>query len=115
MDGFFVSLQAFFVMLWQQWEVKALLSQILLNFIVAVAVSVRTHDFQLAKFGEFLYKKVLPVLAVYAVARVAGDGLGIAGLAETTWGILAVTLLGDLTDNLAKLGITLPDTLKKQP
>ena len=104
---------AFLAGLWAMWEVKFLTFHILVNVVVALAAAIHLGEFQLAKIGEFLYKKLLPYLLVWAVAKVAADATNLGALALAAWAILELNLVGDLADNLSKLGIPLPDWLTK--
>jgi phage-related holin len=104
---------AFFGWLWSQWQVQVLLGHILVNVVVAVAASIVLKEFLWSKIGDFLYRKVLPFLMVYVVASGVGDAAGMAWLATVVWGVLEVNLAGDLADNLGRLGITLPGSLRK--
>ena len=98
-------LQDAFLWLWAQWEVKWLLGQIVLNFVAAVAVGVATGNFALVKLAEFLYKKVLPLVGVYAAFSFFGETVDMAWVGDVTWGLLAVRLGAELLDNLKQLGV----------
>ena len=93
------------VWLWSQWQVQVLVYHILVNVAVALAVSIWTGQFILAKTAEFLYKKILPLVLVYAVFAIVGDLLEMAWIATATWALLESLLLSDLLDNLKQLGI----------
>jgi len=107
--------QVFILWLWGFWEVKVLLLHILLNVAVAIAASVRTSEFLLGKVAEFLWKKVLPLTAVFGVLAFVGDTLEVGGLSTATWVALETMLLADLADNLKRLGLPIPDSLTKGP
>jgi hypothetical protein len=91
--------------IWGQWQVQVLVCHVMVNVVVAVAVSIATGEFVLAKTGEFLYKKVLPLVLIYAAFSAAGETLGMTWVATTTWLLLETELVGDLFDNLKKFGI----------
>lgn len=99
--------------LWSQWQVKVLVAHVLVNVVLAVAVSVRTGEFVLAKAATFLWRKVLPLVLVYGAFAFAGDALGLGGVAVATWALLETVLLGDMMDNLRKLGVPVPEGLTK--
>ena len=101
--------------LWSFWQVKFLLGHIALNLVVAIAASIRTGDFVLARTGEFLYKKVLPFLFVYAIFAIFGDATGFGAIQATAFAALEAMLAGDLLDNLYKLGVPIPPGLTKNP
>ena len=98
-------LQDAFLWLWGQWEVKWLVAQIVLNFAAAVAVGVATGNFALVKLAEFLYKKVLPLVGLYAAFSFFGETVEMAWVGDVTWGLLAVRLGAELLDNLKQLGV----------
>lgn len=114
-DSLLAQAQAFIVWLWGFWEVKVLLLHILANVVVAIAASIRTNEFLLGKLAEFLWRKVLPLVAVFGVLAFVGDTLEVGGLSTATWLALETLLLADLADNLKKLGLPIPDSLTKGP
>jgi phage-related holin len=100
---------AFLLKVVQMPDVKALLTHICVNAVVAVSAAIALKDFQLAKLFEFLWRKILPLVAVYTVARLIGDAADLSWLATTTFVMLETTLVADLVPNLQKLGIPIPD------
>lgn len=98
--------------LWSLGGVKALVAQIGLNVILAVAAAIKTDSFDLSKIGEFLYRKVAPYLLVYVAAKALGLSAGVEWLAPATYAVLAATLLGDLLENVENLGIELPSVVQ---
>ena len=100
---------------WAQWEVKVLLSHVIVNVVVAMAASIATGEFVLALVPEFLWKKVLPLVAVYGAFAVFGEASGLGAVATATWALLELKLTGDTLDNLKKLGIEwVPEGLTKE-
>lgn len=97
--------------LWALPEVQFLVYHILLNVAVAVAAAIVEGSFAFARLSEFLYKKVLPFLVVYAGARAVGNAANLAWLAASVFALLETRLLADLIDNLERLGIPIPDAL----
>lgn len=94
-------------------EVKFLVCHIVINLVVALAAALKIGDFSLHKVAEFLTKKLLPYVLVYFVVRIAGDAAGLGALALVAWGAIEAALVGDLLDNLSRLGLPLPDGLKR--
>ena len=92
-------------------EVKVLLGQIAVNVVVAIATAVYSQTLNLSKLGEFLGRKVLPFTAIFFVCKLAGDSAGLGWVGPAVWSVLEAMLLGDLADNLVKLGVPLPDGL----
>ena len=106
MEELFNVLSGWVLWLWSQWQTQVLVGHIAANVVVAVAVSIATKTFILAKTGEFLYRKVLPLVLVYAVFAFVGESLQLVWVATAAWLMLETALLGDLLDNLKKLGVT---------
>ena len=94
---------------WGLWMVKVLVCHVLVNVAVAIAASIYTKSFVLAKTGEFLYRKALPYALVSAVAYAVGESAGLSWVSTAAWAVLEVSLLGDLADNLILLGIPIPE------
>jgi hypothetical protein len=94
-------------------QLKFLAGFIGFNLVIAVAAGIKTSNFQLAKLGEFLYKKLLPFLLLYITASLLGNLIGFGELANTAFVALLAILTADLTDSLAQFGIKLPDFLVK--
>jgi phage-related holin len=100
---------------WAQWEVKVLLSHVIVNVVVALAATIASGEFVLALVPEFLWKKILPLVAVYAAFAAFGEASGLGGVATATWALLELKLTGDTLDNLKKLGIEwVPEGLTKE-
>jgi len=113
-------LQDAFAWLWSQWQVQWLVGQIVLNFVLAVAVGVATGKFQLVKLAEFLYKKILPLVGIYGAFSFFGETVQMAWVGDVTWGLLAMRLGAEMLDNLKALGVekqnalaAIPDSLTK--
>ena len=104
-NSILVWLQDAFGWLWGQWEVRWLVGQIVLNFAVAVAVGIATGKFSLVKLAEFLYKKILPLVGIYAAFSFFGESVEMAWVGNVTWGLLSVRLGAELLDNLKMLGV----------
>ena len=107
-------LQNTLLWLWAQWQVKVLVAHIGLNVVVALAATIRSGEFVLGKVPEFLYKKILPLVATYTAFSVFGEATGQTAIATGTWGLLETLLLNDTFDNLKKLGINVPESLTKE-
>ena|SRR3990172_9362508 len=93
--------------------VKILVAHIVINLVVAVAAAIKTHTLDLAKMKAFVLEKVLPSVLVFAVAKFIGQAAKLEWLAAVAWAALEADLLRDLTDSLSKLGMPMPDILKK--
>lgn len=98
---------------WGFWQTKFLLAQIGLNFVLAVAVTIRTGEFVLARTAEVLYRKVLPYLLIFAFLAAFGNAINLEWLTTASWLLLVASLTSDMLDNLRKLGVPIPEGLTK--
>ena len=106
-------IHAFLIWLWTLGGVKAIALTTALNFIVAVMAAVHTNKFNPHKLAEFLYRKLLPYVVIYASIKAIEMEAGFAPLALVVFGIIETTLLANLTENLAALSIPLPEIVKR--
>lgn len=113
-QGFLGPIYVWLSWFWSLWQVKFILAHVGINTVVAIAATVYTGEFQLAKTGEFLYRKALPYLMVFAAFAVLGELANLVALTNVAWAALTASLLGDLLDNLHKLGIAIPESLTKR-
>ena len=104
-------LKEILVAVWNYPAVKVIVSHVIINTVVAVAASVHVKEFNLSKLAEFLGRKILPYVTVYFTVRLFGESIGLEALAGAVWAVIEVSLLGDLMDNIAKLGIKLPSAI----
>ena len=107
---------AYIASFWGIGEVQFIAGHVALNFAVALAVAITLGEFELAKFGEFLYKKLLPFVLVYIAFRALGDYSNMTALAPAVFGLIELTLITDLTDSLSKIPAfanIIPSILKK--
>jgi len=103
-----VQFKVFFVWLWSFFETKFIISHIAVNFLVAVIASVYSKEFLLGRTFEFLYRKAIPLVALFATFAFFGDMIEMPGIATAVFVVLETKLLADLLDNMKKFGINLP-------
>jgi len=101
------------VFLWMMNEVRFIVYHVLLNLGIALAAAIRTGEFKFYKVGEFLYKKLLPFVLLYAFARGLGETANQGWLSITTLGLIEFTLAADMVENLARLGVPIPEGILK--
>ena len=104
-NDIFVAVKTFTVWLWSQWQTQVLVYHILVNLVVALAASIYTKEFLMAKIPEFLYRKILPYVLMYGVFAFAGESIGQGAMATGVWGLLETALLADLLDNVKRFGL----------
>jgi hypothetical protein len=105
---YFAVAMAWAAWLWSWWQVKFLVGHTLINVAIAVGATIYSGEFVLAKTGEFLYRKLLPFVFIFGVCAVFAEAANLQWLTVAAWAALELILLGDLSDNLARLGISLP-------
>jgi len=101
------------VFLWGMSSVQFIVYHVLLNLGVALAAAIRTGEFKFYRVWEFLYRKLLPFVLVYAFARGLGETANQGWLAVTVLGLIEMTLAADMVENLALLGVPIPDAILK--
>ena len=100
-----LALKAWVLWLWSQWQTQILVYHIFLNVVVALAASIYTKEFLMARIPEFLYRKILPYTLMYGAFAFAGEAIGQGAIATGVWGLITAALLADLFDNLKKFGL----------
>src|SRR3989304_5928555 len=78
-----------------------------------LAAALKTNALDLAHVKSFVLQKLLPNLAVFTVAKLAGNLAGLDWLAGVAWAAVEADLLGDLADSLGRLGLPMPGALMK--
>jgi phage-related holin len=103
----------FFLDLWTIPEVRFIAAHVGINVVVAVMAALFVGEFKPHKLAEFLSRKMLPYVTVYGIVRAVGADAGLDALSPVVFGIIEATLLADLLESLAKLGIPMPEPVKR--
>jgi len=93
---------------WEAPGVQFIIYHVLVNLVAAVAAALKNGGFELAKLGEFLYKKILPLVLTYYVVLLTGESAGLSYLAPIAFAAIEATLIGDLADSWVALGLPFP-------
>lgn len=101
------------ILIWAYDGVKVIVGHTIVNVVVAIAAAVVTGTFELSKIAQFLIRKLLPFVAIYFIVKAFGQAAGLEWLAPVTWAAIEASLTGDLADNLVKLGLPLPESVKR--
>jgi hypothetical protein len=80
---------------------------------VAVAAALKVGAFDFKKLSDFLVKKLLPYVAVYAIVKAFGEAAGVGWVAVAAWLFIENALTADLLNSLVVLGIPLPEGLAR--
>ena len=105
-------LKSLALLIWSLAGAKFIIANVLVNVVVALAAAQATKTLDLSKLAEFLTRKLLPYVTVYFIAKAFGDAAGLAWLSAAVFAIIEVTLLKNLTENLALLGVPMPEALR---
>ena len=105
-------LKSLLVLVWSLAGVKFIIGNVLVNVVVALAAAQATKSVDLSKLAEFLTRKLLPYVVVYFIAKVFGDAAGLGWLSAAVFAVIEITLIKNLTENLALLGVPMPEALR---
>jgi phage-related holin len=111
MDAVFAQVLAVLASVWSFAGVKVLVSHVALNVVLAVAAGLKAGEFTFAKLAEFLSRKLLPFVGVYYASIALGEAAGLGFIAPTVWTVITLTLAANTVENLAALGLPIPDVL----
>ncbi|MCP4540649.1 MAG: hypothetical protein GY832_26220 [Chloroflexi bacterium] len=97
--------------LWSLAGVQFIVSHTLINVVVAISASVQDKNdtFQYTKLFDFLGRKLLPYVLVYGAVKAVGVDAGLDMLALPLWALIEAALLADLAENLARMGVPIPE------
>jgi len=84
-------------------QVKFIIAHIILNFVVAVAVSLYLETFSISKIWEVFGKKLLPLIGTYFTFDLIGALLGGDLIPMAVFAAIEAALLADLLHNLDKV------------
>ena len=96
--------------IWGFWEVQFILGHIALNVVAAVAAGIYTKTFLLGKLGEFLYRKVLPLLLLFGAFAAFGEATNMAAMSKVAFAGIEAMLVADLLDNVKKVGLKIAES-----
>lgn len=93
-----------------------IVGHILFNFVLAVAAAMREGRFEAAKLADFTKDKLPLVLVYYASSLLVTLWPNVLGIDYVPGAVLALvtaSLGGDTIDSLARLGVPIPDKLRR--
>lgn len=83
-----------------------------LNFILAVLNSLFTGDFRLVKAGDWITKRMLPLMVGFGAAMLlAWSNPSLMFIRDAAFVTLTATMLGYILSSLRDLGIPIPDQI----
>jgi hypothetical protein len=112
METYIQELIAKYISLIDGLKMSLLMALIAANLLTGLAVSIKTATFRLKELGSLLTTRILPYILGYLA-------VGVVGLVDETWqvaipvvwGVILLTLVGAIIQNLKELGVNLPDSL----
>ena len=107
------SMRLFLLWLWSLDGVKFIACHTAINVVAAVAASLKVGEFKPYKISEFLTRKLAPYVLVYGAVKFLGADIGLDWLSVAAFALIEATLLSDLAENLARLGIPMPEAIEK--
>ena len=101
-----------FIALVDGTKLLVLMALIAVNFILGLAVSIKTGTFRLKAIADFMVSRVLPyILGYFAVGIMAVVEPSWQVAVTITWGLIIIALVGSVIANLKEIGINVPDVI----
>jgi len=101
-----------FIALVDGTKLTVLVALILANFILGIAVSIKSKTFRLKEVGDFMLSRVLPyILGYFAIGILAVVEPSWQAAVTVAWGVIVLALVGAIVSNLKEIGINVPDSL----
>lgn len=101
-----------FIALVNGTKLTVLCALILANFILGIAVSIKSKTFRLKEIADFMVSRIVPyVLGYFTVGILAIVEPFWASWVTAAWAIIILALVGAITANLKEIGINLPESI----
>lgn len=101
-----------FIVLANGMKLSILVSMIIANLILGIAVSLWKGEFRLKAIADFLLTRILPyILSYFAVVIVAIVEPTWKVAVTIVWGIIILALTGAILAKLKEMGIHLPESI----
>lgn len=85
---------------------------ILANFLLGIAVSIKSKAFRLKEVADFMVSRVVPyVLGYFTVGIIVVVEPSWAPWLTAAWAVIILALAGAIIANLKEIGISLPDSI----
>lgn len=85
---------------------------VLVNFLMGIAVSIKSKTFRLKQVADFMYTRIVPYLVgYYSVGILAVIEPSWSAWVTAAWGVIILALAGAIIANLKEIGINLPDSV----
>jgi len=108
MEGYMES----FIALVNGTKLTILVAMILVNFLLGIAVSIKSKKFRLKEIGDFMVSRVLPyILGYFSVGILAVVEPSWGAAVTIAWGVILAALVGAILANLKEIGINVPDSI----
>jgi len=102
------------VTLLQVPEMKWIITLIAADVVLGIIAALMKKDFRLGKLANFMFKPVLGYVFGFAIIVLISQVLpSLAMIAQVSYILIILTLIGSILNNLSKLGLKLPAYLRK--
>ena len=103
---------ATFIGLVDGMKLTTLMALLLANWIIALAVSIKSGTFRLKELADLMRSRVVPyILGYLAIGVVATIDTAWESAVPIAWAVILAALVGAIIQNLKELGINIPNPL----
>jgi phage-related holin len=95
-------------------QMKWIITLIAIDVVLGIIAALMKKDFRLGKLANFMFKPVLGYVFGFAIIALVPQAIpSLAMIAQVSYILIILALLGSILNNLARLGLKLPAYLKK--
>jgi len=96
-------------------ELMVILSLVVFNWVLSIAVSLYKKQFRLRKMADFMLTRVLPYVIVWSGTSALLNSIKeFQGYEQYLFGVIVLALLAHIIAALKSLGLKVPDTLSEK-
>jgi len=96
------------------WQIQVIVTLIAIDVVLGIILALIKKEFQWGKLANFMKAPVLAYVFGFAILQVVGQALPNVGfLIQAAFILVILALLASVFRNLARLGIPVPDSLRK--
>jgi hypothetical protein len=95
-------------------EVKWIVILIMIDVLLGIVAALMKKDFRLGKVAKFMVKPVLGYVFGFAILGIVAQVTpSLSFVAQIAYILIILALIGSITNNIDRMGVGLPDFLKK--
>jgi len=98
------------------WQIQVIVSLIAIDVLLGIISALVKKEFQWGKLANFMKAPVLGYVFGFAVLEVVSEAMSLSYIGSIVWAafiLILIALLASIFRNLNRLGIPVPDSLKK--